>query len=180
MKIAAPIVLSLMLLAGAAQAQDQGQAQAMADRDKLPDPPEVEAARAAARARAEANAMFFEGNAMEPDVETLPSGLQYKVLKAAPPNAPSPKVGDAVKLHYEGALINGQVFDSTLQGTPVVMILANVIPGWIEAIQRMKVGDDWTIYVPPELGYGERDTGLVPPGSVLVYRLQLLGVLAVN
>lgn len=180
MKIAAPIVLSLMLLAGAAQAQDQGQAQAMADREKPPDPPEVVAAREAARARSEANAEFFAGNALEPDIETLPSGLQYRVLKAAPPGGRAPKVGDAVKLHYEGALIDGQVFDSTLQGTPVVMILANVIPGWIEALQLMKVGDDWTVYVPPELGYGERDTGLVPPGSVLVYRLQLLGMLPVN
>lgn len=184
MKIAALLALSLMLVAGAwtgaAHAQDQGEAQARANPDLPPTPPEVVAARQAAAARAEANAEFLAGNALEPDVNTLPSGLQYKVLKAGPANGPSPKLGDAVKVHYEGALINGQVFDSTLGGKPFLMILANVIPGWIEALQLMKVGDDWIIYVPPALGYGERDTGLIPPNSILVFRLQLLAMLAAD
>ena len=122
---------------------------------------------------------FLARNAADPAVRTLPSGLQYKVTTAAAQDAPSPKVGDAVKVNYEGALISGEVFDSTFErGKPALMILENLIPAWIEAVPLMKVGEEWTIYAPPSLGYGSRGIGPIPPESVLVFRLQLLGMLS--
>lgn len=165
MKIAAPLALSLLLVAGAAQAQ--------APAATAPAGPAVDPAAA--------GAAFLARNAADPAVKTLPSGLQYKVVKSGPAGGASPKVGDAVKVNYEGALINGEVFDSSFQrGKPELMILDNLIPAWIEAVPLMKVGDEWTLYAPPSLAYGERGVGPIPPSSVLVFRLQLLGTLSAD
>ena len=124
-------------------------------------------------------AAFMAENADADGVVTLESGLQYKVLNAAPDGAPGPDGNDLVRVHYEGSLTDGTVFDSSFErGSPSVTTPEQVVPGWTEALQRMKVGDEWLLYVPPELGYGAQQSGRIPPHSVLVFRLQLLDMAA--
>ena len=124
-------------------------------------------------------AAFMAQNADADGVVTLDSGLQYKVLTAAPDGAPGPDGNDLVRVHYEGSLTDGTVFDSSFErGSPYVTTPEQVVPGWTEALQRMKVGDEWLLYVPPELGYGAQQSGRIPPHSVLVFRLQLLDMAA--
>ena len=128
----------------------------------------------------ETAAAFFPRNAKLPGVQTLPSGLQYKVLQSGPAG-PSPKEGDAIKVHYEGALTNGQVFDSSFaRNQPLLMPLANLVPAWMEALPRMHVGDEWMLYVPPELGYGAQGSGPIPPNAVLIFRIKFLGMLSAD
>jgi FKBP-type peptidyl-prolyl cis-trans isomerase len=123
---------------------------------------------------------FLAANAKAPGVKTLPSGLQYKVV-AAGPDGPSPKPGDIIKVHYEGKLANGQVFDSSFErGKPALMPLDSLIPAWMEAIPRMHVGDEWMLYVPPALGYGAEGSGPIPANAVLIFRVKLLGMLAAD
>ena len=130
-------------------------------------------------ARVAEAAAFMAENADADGVVTLESGLQYKVLTAAPDGAPSPDGNDLVRVHYEGSLTDGTVFDSSFErGSPYVTTPEQVVPGWTEALQRMKVGDEWLLYVPPELGYGAQQSGRIPPHSVLVFRLQLLDMAA--
>ena len=124
-------------------------------------------------------AAFMAENADADGVVTLESGLQYKVLTAAPEGAPSPDGNDLVRVHYEGSLTDGTVFDSSFErGSPYVTTPEQVVDGWTEALQRMKVGDEWLLYVPPELGYGAEQSGRIPPHSVLVFRIQLLDMAA--
>lgn len=128
-------------------------------------------------ARAAEAAAFMADNAEADGVISLGSGLQYKVLASGAAGALSPDGNDLVRVHYEGSLIDGTVFDSSFErGSPYVTTPQDVVPGWTEALQRMKVGDEWLLYVPPELGYGENRAGRIPPNSVLVFRLQLLDV----
>ena len=128
-------------------------------------------------ANARAAAFFLESNGKAEGVQTLPSGLQYKVIASGPSGAPSPDRNDLVRVDYEGALTDGTVFDSSFsRGQPYVTTAEQVVPGWTEALQRMKVGDEWMLYVPPALGYGERGQGDIPPNAVLVFRLKLLDV----
>lgn len=122
---------------------------------------------------------FMTTNAKAPGVTVLPSGLQYKVVQSGPPG-PSPKEGDVIKVHYEGALLNGQVFDSTFKGKPAILPLMQLVPGWMEALPMMRVGDEWMLYIPPALGYGPQAAGPIPPNSVLVFRLKLLGMLSAD
>jgi len=118
---------------------------------------------------------FLSKNKTAPGVVTLPSGLQYKVVKAGPAAGGAPKVRDTIKVHYEGKLLNGTVFDSSIaRGTPADMPLRNLIPAWIEAVQLMRPGDEWIIWTPPALAYGEREGGPIPPNSVLEFRLNLI------
>jgi FKBP-type peptidyl-prolyl cis-trans isomerase len=124
---------------------------------------------------------FLAKNAKAPGVVVLPSGLQYKVVKSGPPGTGSPKIGDVIKVHYEGALTDGTVFDSSFtRPRPSLMQLYNLVDGWMEALPLMHTGDEWMLYVPPSLGYGERSTGPIPANSVLVFRLQLLGWLSAD
>ncbi len=124
---------------------------------------------------------FLAKNAKAPGVVVLPSGLQYKVVKAGPAGTGSPKVGDVIKVHYEGALTNGTVFDSSfMRPRPALMQLYNLVPGWMEALTMMHTGDEWVLYVPPSLGYGDQSTGPIPANSVLVFKLQLLGWLSAD
>lgn len=119
---------------------------------------------------------FLADNAKKPGIKTLPSGLQYQVLKEG--KGASPQRSDNVKVNYHGTLLNGQVFDSSVQrGTPAVFGVGQVIPGWIEALQKMKTGDKWMLYIPPELAYGNRRAGPIEPGSLLVFEVELLEVL---
>ncbi len=124
---------------------------------------------------------FLATNAKAPGVVVLPSGLQYKVLTSGPKTGPSPKIGDIIKVHYEGKLLDGTVFDSSFERKQsAIMPLDGLVQAWLEALPMMKVGDEWVLYVPPELGYGDRDVGPIPAGSVMTFRLQLLGMLAVD
>jgi FKBP-type peptidyl-prolyl cis-trans isomerase len=139
-------------------------------------PPSVTPSPAAA-----AGAAFLAANAKAPGVVTLPSGLQYKVITSGPKTGPSPKLGDIIKVHYEGKLLDGTVFDSSFERKQAaIMPLDGLVQAWLEALPMMHVGDEWVLYVPSELGYGERETGPIPAGSVMVFRLQLLGMLSVD
>lgn len=126
--------------------------------------------------RAEAAAFFMANNARAEGVQTLPSGLQYKVVRSGPPGGESPDSNDLVRVDYEGTLTDGTVFDSSFaKGAPFVTTPEQVVPGWTEALQRMRVGDEWILYVPPALGYGvEGGPPTIPPNAVLVFRIQLL------
>ena len=137
------------------------------------------AAAADAQKNQSAGAAFLAKNAKAPGVVVLPSGLQYKVMRSGPAGGAHPAAGDEVRVHYEGTLLDGTVFDSTFKtGQPAVMPLQGLVPGWMEALPLMRPGDEWVLYVPASLGYGDNGAGgVIPPGATLVFRLQLLGVL---
>ncbi|MDP2009516.1 MAG: FKBP-type peptidyl-prolyl cis-trans isomerase [Phenylobacterium sp.] len=123
---------------------------------------------------------FLAKNGKAADVVTLPSGLQYKVVQSGPATGAKPEKGDEVKVHYEGKLLDGKVFDSSYErGAPAAMPIDALIPAWIEALQLMRPGDVWMLYVPPELGYGEEGAGggEIPGNSVLIFKIELIGVL---
>jgi len=134
-----------------------------------------EMASLAAKNKAEGEA-FLAANKTKEGVVTLPSGLQYKVLKAG--TGATPTASDTVVTHYTGKLINGQVFDSSVQrGEPATFPVGGVIAGWTEALQKMKVGGKWELVIPSELAYGERGAGqAIAPGSVLVFDIELLEI----
>jgi len=119
---------------------------------------------------------FLAQNAKKDGVVTTASGLQYKVIKSG--TGESPKATDTVKVHYEGRLTDGTVFDSSIQrGQPAAFPVNAVIPGWTEALQLMKVGDKWQLYIPAKLAYGDQSpTPTIPPNSVLVFDVELLGI----
>ena len=113
-------------------------------------------------------------------VIVLPSGLAYQVIHTGPANGLKPQLSDEVKVHYEGKLEDGKVFDSSYErGQPAAMPLRGLIPGWQEALQLMRPGDAWILYVPSNLGYGEEGAGggEIPPGAPLIFRIELIDVL---
>lgn len=119
---------------------------------------------------------FLRINKEKAGVTTLPSGLQYEILKGG--DGPKPKVTDQVKCHYEGRLIDGQVFDSSIQrGEPAVFPLNQVIRGWTEALQLMPTGSKWRLFLPSDLAYGSQQAGeLIEPNSTLVFDVELLDI----
>jgi peptidylprolyl isomerase/FKBP-type peptidyl-prolyl cis-trans isomerase FklB len=120
---------------------------------------------------------FLADNAKAPGVVTLPDGLQYKITRQGPGVGESPRPQDLVEVHYEGKLLNDFVFDSSYErGVPAVFKLEGLVPAWITALKMMKPGDEWTLWVPPELGYGAEEKGPIPPNSVMVFRIELLNV----
>ncbi len=123
-----------------------------------------------------AGEQFLAENAKRPGVVTLPSGLQYEVLQEG--DGPSPTEDDEVTVHYHGTLIDGTVFDSSVErGEPATFPVSGVIPGWVEALQLMKVGSKWKLYIPAELAYGERGAGgAIGPNEVLIFEVELLGI----
>ena len=125
---------------------------------------------------AEAGEKFLAENAKKEGVKTTASGLQYKVIKSG--TGESPKPTDTVKVHYHGTLIDGTVFDSSVQrGEPISFPVQGVIPGWIEALQLMKVGDKWQLFIPSKLAYGERNPSpLIGANSTLIFEVELLGI----
>jgi peptidylprolyl isomerase/FKBP-type peptidyl-prolyl cis-trans isomerase FklB len=127
---------------------------------------------------AEAQA-YLARNKAAPGVQTTASGLQYKVVRSGPATGIRPRLGDAVKVHYEGKLVSGEVFDSSYErGTPQVFTVGDLVEGWNEALQLMRPGDEWLLTVPPELGYGADGAGgVIPGGAVLIFRMEMLGVL---
>lgn len=133
---------------------------------------------AAMQVQAQAGIDFLAKNASEPGVQTTASGLQYLVLtNGADANAAKPAAADTVSVHYHGTLIDGTVFDSSVErGEPISFPLNGVIPGWTEGLQLMKVGDKFRFFIPSELAYGEAGAGPIPPNSTLIFEVELLGI----
>ena len=119
---------------------------------------------------------FLTINKNRAGVVTLPSGLQYQVLKKG--TGAKPTALDKVKCHYHGTLINGTVFDSSVQrGEPAVFGVSQVIPGWVEALQQMEVGSKWRLFIPSELAYGANGAGdVIEPDSALIFDVELLDI----
>lgn len=119
---------------------------------------------------------FLEENSKKENVTTLPSGLQYEVITEG--DGPMPKATDSVKCHYHGTLLNGTVFDSSVdRGEPAVFGVNQVIKGWVEALQLMPVGSKWRLFVPSDLAYGEKGAGgSIEPYTTLIFEVELLGI----
>lgn len=118
---------------------------------------------------------FLAANKKKPGVVTLPSGVQYKVIKEG--NGPMPKDTSMVKVQYEGKTIDGNVFDSSYKrGEPVSLRANQVIKGWTEALVHMPVGSVWEVYIPQNLAYGEREQGQIKPFSVLIFKIELVSL----
>ncbi|MDF2456996.1 MAG: fklB [Cytophagaceae bacterium] len=119
---------------------------------------------------------FLKANAEKEGVVTLPSGLQYKILKEG--NGPKPKETDQVTTHYHGTLINGTVFDSSVQrGQPATFPVNGVIQGWVEALQLMPTGSKWQLYVPSDLAYGTRGASDdIGPNTTLIFDVELIAI----
>jgi len=120
---------------------------------------------------------FLEENAKKPGVVKMTSGLQYLILKEGT-GTEKPTLKSNVRCHYHGTLINGEIFDSSVQrGEPISFPLNGVIKGWQDAVQLMTVGSKWRLFIPSELAYGERSAGaLIGPGSTLIFDVELLGI----
>ena len=120
---------------------------------------------------------FLAENAKKEGIVTLPSGLQYQVLQEG--NGKKPSATDRVKCHYEGTLIDGTLFDSSIKrGQPAVFGVNQVIKGWVEALQLMSEGSKWKLFIPSELGYGAQQAGeMIPPHSTLIFEVELIEVL---
>ena len=125
----------------------------------------------------EKGASFLEENKKKDNVITLPSGLQYEVLTEG--TGKKAQATDQVKCHYEGTLIDGTLFDSSIKrGEPAVFGVNQVIPGWVEALQLMPEGSKWRLYIPSDLAYGARGAGeMIPPHSALIFDVELIQVL---
>jgi FKBP-type peptidyl-prolyl cis-trans isomerase FklB len=121
---------------------------------------------------------FLAENAKKEGVKTLPSGLQYKAIKEG--DGPMPKATDTVTVHYRGSLIDGTEFDSSYSRNQPATFPANgVIKGWTEALQLMKTGAKWELFIPPDLAYGERGAGqVIGPNSTLIFEVELLSIAA--
>lgn len=119
---------------------------------------------------------FLAINKNRPGVVTLPSGLQYEILKEG--NGPKPKATDQVKCHYHGTLIDGTVFDSSVErGQPATFGVNQVIPGWVEALQLMPAGSKWKLFIPSNLAYGKAGAGQsIEPNSTLIFEVEILDI----
>jgi len=131
---------------------------------------------AAAGTNKTAGQKFMEDNKTKEGVVSLPSGLQYKIIKEG--TGAKPKSDSNVKVNYQGALVDGKVFDSSYErGEPVSFTLSQVIKGWQEVIPLMSVGSKWQVVIPPELAYGERGAGnAIGPNETLVFDIELIGI----
>ena len=120
---------------------------------------------------------FLAENAKKEGVTVLPSGLQYEVIAAG--NGKKPSATDRVQCHYEGTLIDGTIFDSSIKrGEPAVFGVNQVIKGWVEALQLMQEGAKWRLYIPYDMAYGEHGAGeMIPPYSALIFDVELIKVL---
>ena len=121
-------------------------------------------------------AEFLAANQKKEGVKVLPSGLQYKIIKDGA--GPMPKATDAVKVNYRGTLIDGTEFDSSYKrGEPASFVVNQVIRGWTEALQLMKVGAKWQLFIPAEMAYGDKGAGpTIAPNAVLIFEVELLGI----
>jgi FKBP-type peptidyl-prolyl cis-trans isomerase FklB len=128
------------------------------------------------KAALEKGKAFLEENARKPGVITLPSGLQYQIIKQG--NGPKPKLTDKVTTHYHGTLIDGTVFDSSVERKqPAQFAVNQVIAGWTEALQMMPVGSKWKLFIPSHLAYGERGAGAsIGPNETLIFEVELVSI----
>ena len=119
---------------------------------------------------------FLAANKQKPGVTELPSGLQYEVITEG--TGPKPMAFNTVTCHYHGTLIDGTIFDSSVQrGKPASFPLNQVIKGWTEGVQLMPTGSKWRFFIPPNLGYGDRQVGgTIGPNSTLIFEVELLGI----
>jgi len=119
--------------------------------------------------------VFLAENKTKDGVVALPSGLQYKILKAG--DGKTPTDADTVEVQYRGTLINGTEFDSSEAGQPATFKVAGVIPAWKEALKLMPVGSKWQLFIPPQLAYGERGAGRdIGPNATLIFEVELLAI----
>lgn len=137
---------------------------------------EMEQMMAEAARHAEASKKYLEQNGKKKGVVTTKSGLQYKVVSSG--KGAAPKQDSTVDVHYRGTLVDGTEFDSSYKrGVPATFPVNNVIPGWTEALQLMKVGDKWEIFIPSELAYAEQGAPpVIPPNAALIFEVELLKV----
>ncbi len=123
----------------------------------------------------EAGEAFLASNKNNKDVITLPSGLQYRIIKQG--DGPKPTAFDTVVVHYRGTLINGTEFDSSFRrNKPSTFQVNGVIAGWTEALQLMPVGSTWELFIPPTLAYGKAGAGSIGPNEVLIFQVELLSI----
>ncbi|MEE1093968.1 MAG: FKBP-type peptidyl-prolyl cis-trans isomerase [Bacteroidales bacterium] len=128
-----------------------------------------------AKAAKKDGAAFLAQNRNNPGVFETPSGLQYQVIKGA--EGRKPAATDTVHVHYHGTLLNGQVFDSSVQrGEPISFPLNQVIAGWTEGLQLMSIGSKYKFFIPSELAYGDQAVGTIPAGSTLIFEVELLDI----
>ncbi len=164
-----------------------GLADALAKKDARLTPEEMQAAFASMQEQAskaaatlgeanlKASTAFLETNKAKPGIQTTASGLQYEIIKSGTGAKPKPE--NTVEVHYHGTLIDGTVFDSSVQrGQTIEFGVTRVIPGWVEALQLMSVGDKWRLFIPPGLGYGARAAGKIPPNSALIFEVELIAI----
>jgi FKBP-type peptidyl-prolyl cis-trans isomerase FklB len=130
-----------------------------------------------AEVNAQAGKQFLEENAKRAEVTTTTTGLQYEVLTQG--TGAKPASSDQVKVHYTGKLIDGTVFDSSVErGEPAVFGVTQVIPGWVEALQLMNAGSKWRLYIPSTLAYGQNGAGnIIGPNATLIFDVELIEVL---
>lgn len=135
-----------------------------------------EAAQEMAKVNQAAGEAFLAENGKRPEVTTTASGLQYEVL--AEGNGDMPTAGDQVTVHYTGKLIDGTVFDSSVErGQPATFGVTQVIPGWVEALQKMKVGSKWRLFIPSNIAYGPQGAGgVIGPNATLIFDVELLQI----
>lgn len=123
----------------------------------------------------QAGRAFLAENGTKEGVKTLPSGLQYKIVTGG--TGKTPGKTDSVTVHYKGTLIDGTLFDSSYRrNKPATFSVNGVIAGWTEALQLMKEGATWRLFIPPELAYGDKRTGIIPPNSTLIFEVELISV----
>lgn len=125
----------------------------------------------------ETNKQWLAQKALEPGVKPLDGGIFYKVLKSGNKDGRSPNRGSVVTVHYTGKTINGKTFDSSRGGVAPAFRLRDLILGWIIALQQMKVGDKWEVYIPAEKGYGKLNQPGIPGGSTLIFEIELVNVM---
>lgn len=143
---------------------------------KMQEEMEAEAAKAG-EANKQIGEAFLSENAKREGIKVTESGLQYEVLTEG--NGATPAASDKVEVHYTGKLIDGTVFDSSVErGVPAMFGVTQVIPGWVEALQLMKEGDKWRLYIPSDLAYGSQGAGgIIGPNSTLIFDVELLRVI---
>lgn len=122
----------------------------------------------------EKNKAWLAAKAAEPGVRSLDRGVFYKVVKNGNPKGACPGRGSVVTVHYTGKTINGKTFDSSRGGTAPAFRLRELIPGWIKALQHMRPGDRWEVYIPAEQAYGKLNQPGIPGGSTLIFDIELL------
>ena len=125
---------------------------------------------------ARSNKEWLAGKAKEDGVTQLAKGVCYKVLQSGPEGGKQPIPNSVASCHYLGRTIDGKCFDTSLGGYPLAIRLRDLIEGWVIALQQMRVGDKWEIYIPSELGYGSFSQPGIPANSTLIFEIELLGV----